>query len=765
MVSARCLFLVGSIVAALVMASTPAPAADPAGEHVHGGRYLGLKLAQVRLETAEQLDALRRLGVVILDCQQGVGPLDVVADDRQIEALGKLGVPLRIMHDDVQALVDRERRPSSGRDAFDDFFLDFHPYDTGPVNIVWYLGELTQRYPALASLVDVGTTLEGRTIWGLRITSGGGDKPAVVYFGAEHAREWVTTTAPTYFATYLLENYGGDPTVTDLVDNVEFFLIPVLNVDGFIYTWTDYRLWRKNRRDNGDGSFGVDLNRNWAEGWGGPGSDSWPDSNIYRGPAPFSEPETQVLRDFFFDHPNVRASLDIHSYSQLILWPYGYTPAYPPDQEYYLAVGTELQSLIAAVHGRYYSIGTVYHGIYPASGVSLDWTYAALDLLSYTFELRPTSGNPGFELPPDQIIPNNQEILPALLYVADSEWVRAAIRIETPFGLPTTMTTGAETPVIVKLFEQTEAIVPGSAVCYYRYAPGATFSQAPFQDIGSNIYWADLPATNCWAAPEFYISVTGDGGTVQTYPRGAPADGTLSAIMESFSGAFYTESLDLDPGWQTEGDWAFGQPTGGGGAQGGPDPSGGHLGGNVYGYNLNGDYASDLPELHLTGPAIDCTGQTGVTLVYYRWLGVGDPAADRAEVQVSNDGANWVTVWENTAEVTDYGWVRQELDISAVADDQATVTLRWTMGATDGGLQYCGWNIDDVRLTSVECQGIRGDHDGGGTIDLADYAAFEPCLTGPAGGVPPGCTVFDFFDDLHIDLADYAAFQAAYDGF
>ncbi|MCP4251624.1 MAG: hypothetical protein GY778_31690 [bacterium] len=761
---ARCSILVAAFAAVLVMGPASALADDPATGHVHGGRYLGLKLVNVHLETAEQLDALRRLGVVILNCHQGVGPLDVVADDGQIDALRNLGVPLRIEHDDVQALIDRERRPSPGRDAFDDFFLDYHPYDTGRGSIVWYLHELVKRHPYLASLVDVGTTLEGRTIWGVRISNGGGDKPGVVYFGGQHAREWVTTTTPSYFATYLLDKYGTDPTVTDLVDNVEFLLIPVFNVDGFIYAWTDYRLWRKNRRDNGGGSFGVDLNRNWAEGWGGPGSDAWPDSNVYRGTAPFSEPETQALRDFFINHPNARASLDIHSYSQKILWPYGYTPAFSPDQEYYLAVASELQSLIAAVHGRYYSMGTVYHGIYPASGVSVDWTYAERGLLSYTFELRPISGTPGFELPPEEIIPNNEEILTALLHLADSDWVRAAIRIETPFGLPATVTTGTATSIIVRLFEQTEAIVPGSAVCKYRYDPAAPFTQVPFQEVGANYYRADLPPTNCWASPEFYISVTGDGGTVQTYPRGAPSEGTMSALVESHSATFFDEPLDVDPGWQTEGDWAFGQPTGGGGAQGGPDPTGGHLGGSVYGYNLNGDYANDLSELHLTGTAIDCTGQTGVTLVYYRWLGVGDPVADRAFVRVSNDGAIWATVWQNTAEVTDYGWVRQEIDIAAVADDQATVYLRWTMGATDAALQYCGWNIDDVSLTSVECQGLKGDHDGGGTIDLADYAAFAPCLTGPDGGVPPGCTVFDFIDDRDIDLADYAEFQAAYDG-
>ncbi len=161
-------------------------------------------------------------------------------------------------------------------------------------------------------------------------------------------------------------------------------------------------------------------------------------------------------------------------------------------------------------------------------------------------------------------------------------------------------------------------------------------------------------------------------------------------------------AMDSDPGWNTEGQWAFGQPTGGGGSHGGPDPSAGFTGANVYGFNLLGDYPNNLPERHLTSAAVDCSGLYGSRLKFRRWLGVEDPQYDHASVRVSADGSEWTTVWTNDAEIADFAWTEMDLDIGAVADGEPTVYLRWTMGTTDGGWTYCGWNIDDVEILGVQ---------------------------------------------------------------
>jgi hypothetical protein len=169
--------------------------------------------------------------------------------------------------------------------------------------------------------------------------------------------------------------------------------------------------------------------------------------------------------------------------------------------------------------------------------------------------------------------------------------------------------------------------------------------------------------------------------------------------------------LDTDPGWTTEAAWAYGVPSGGGGQYGGPDPTSGHTGSYVYGYNLAGDYTNNMPEYHLTSAALDCSNLQAVTLKFWRWLGVEQPAYDHAYVRVSNDNVNWTTVWQNGATITDAAWGLQEYDISAVADDQATVYLRWTMGATDGSWLYCGWNIDDIEVWGLQRSSISATPD------------------------------------------------------
>jgi len=157
-------------------------------------------------------------------------------------------------------------------------------------------------------------------------------------------------------------------------------------------------------------------------------------------------------------------------------------------------------------------------------------------------------------------------------------------------------------------------------------------------------------------------------------------------------------NMNTNPGWSTEGLWAWGQPAGGGGQYGGPDPTSGATGSNVIGYNLAGDYENNLPERHLTTAAIDCSNYEEVSVRFQRWLGVEVSTYDHAYFRVSNNGSTWTTLWQNTVQVADTSWSQQTFDISAYADGQPTVYLRWTIGTTDGSWQFCGWNIDDVQL-------------------------------------------------------------------
>jgi hypothetical protein len=220
----------------------------------------------------------------------------------------------------------------------------------------------------------------------------------------------------------------------------------------------------------------------------------------------------------------------------------------------------------------------------------------------------------------------------------------------------------------------------------------------------------------------------------------------------------YSYPLDSDPGWSTEGQWAFGQPTGGGTHHG--DPVGGCTGDNVYGYNLTGDYANNMSVYYLTTTAINCRDLRATELRFQRWLGVERSPFDNATVEVSADGSNWTPLWANpTSTVSDSSWSPMSLNISAVADGESTVYVRWSMGPTDHFTTYPGWNIDDVEIWGVVVPQCPGDLDGDGDIDLTDLSMLLAHY-----GMTSGASYADgdLDGDGDVDLDDLAALLAVY---
>lgn len=276
-----------------------------------------------------------------------------------------------------------------------------------------------------------------------------------------------------------------------------------------------------------------------------------------------------------------------------------------------------------------------------------------------------------------------------------------ALKISLLGPAPAIIPPGSQTALVVNISGLIEDMVPGSAFLHYR------FSNGPFQSMamtpqGGNEYIANLPATICGDHPQFYFSAEGTVSGMITLPYNAPA--TLFSSQVGHEIDILNEPLDTDPGWDREGMWAFGHPNGGGGAYGFPDPISGFTNLNVFGYNLNGDYENSISELHLTTPALDCSEANTVSLSFMRWLGVEDPEYDHAYVRISADGVIWDTIWENASEITDNNWRKLTYDITPYAANQSQIYLRWTMGVTDGSWQYCGWNIDDVRVSTVVCE-------------------------------------------------------------
>jgi len=236
--------------------------------------------------------------------------------------------------------------------------------------------------------------------------------------GGQHAREWIGHATVAYITEQLLSQYATNPIVKAILDEIQFVIVPVVNVDGYVFTWGSNRLWRKNRRANTGGSFGVDLNRNWDDHWGGEGSSSNPTSDTYHGTAPFSEPETKAVSVYYQQNGPYAGAIDYHSYSQLILRPYGWTTQLPPNDAESKLVGDGIRDHILSVHRVQYTSEPSWQ-LYYTAGTAQDWFYAAgKALLAYTIELRDT-GTYGFQLPPAQIIPTGEENWAAFLYFAD----------------------------------------------------------------------------------------------------------------------------------------------------------------------------------------------------------------------------------------------------------------------------------------------------------------------------------------------------------
>jgi murein tripeptide amidase MpaA len=391
--------------------------ASPAAAQPVRARYDGHQVVRVTITGERDLERMRALSDDVWSEHVGVGrPADFRIRPESRPALEASGLAYQVVVDDVQALIDQERARLQAPVEGGPWFDNYKDLDA----IHERLRALAEMRPDLARRVLIGRSSERRTIRGLRISSaaGGACKPAMVFVATQHAREWITPMVTMYLAEALITRYDTDPVIKDLVDRVEFFIVPVANPDGYAYTWSVDRLWRKNRRDlEGSSCFGVDLNRNWGHGWGlDSGSSGQPCIDTYRGPAPFSEPETAALRDFIRARPQVRYQHDMHSYGQLLLAPWGYTNALPPGHSTFQALGAALAQAIQAVHGKVYAHGPAYTTIYPASGVSSDWAWGAANAYSFGFELRGQPG--GFILPPDQIVPNAEEILPAALHLA-----------------------------------------------------------------------------------------------------------------------------------------------------------------------------------------------------------------------------------------------------------------------------------------------------------------------------------------------------------
>jgi len=387
------------LLAAVAATSAGEPAADGPVDAV---RFDGDRVVRVEIDSAETLRLMLRVSPDPWSHRFAIGAAgDFRVPADRWEDFRRLGLDHEVMIEDVQAIIDAQAAARELEGPAGTFFGQYRRYD----EVMTFIDDLAAERPDLAEVVDLGDSLQGRAIRGLRITGPGTEtKPGLVFNGCQHAREWVTVMAMCYIADRLVGEYDVDADVRAIVDRREIWIIPIVNPDGYVYTWTTNRLWRKNRA----APSGVDLNRNWSYEWGGRGSSGRETSEVYRGPYEFSEPETRAVARLFEDHPSIVAHVDVHCYSQLVLQPWGFTIDLPEDHDRFETLGAEMAAAMGAVDDKVFRHGPAYTTIYPAAGIMSDWTYGRRRAWGLSYELR-DRGQFGFLLPPDQIVVGSEE--------------------------------------------------------------------------------------------------------------------------------------------------------------------------------------------------------------------------------------------------------------------------------------------------------------------------------------------------------------------
>ena len=303
-------------------------------------------------------------------------------------------------------------------------------------------------------LIRIGTSYEGRDIQALRVgvraSSDRESRKTIVVSGGSHAREWISTSTVNYIAYKFITEYGRSKDVTDLLERFEFVFVPSLNPDGYVYTFEHDRLWRKNRQ-NTSLLFctGLDLERAYGFEWSGDVYKDNPCSESFAGGAPFEANEARQFADWARTETENKNNkivgfLDLHSYSQQVLYPYAFScTSAPPSLENLEELAIGLAKAIRTTNGEVYGVTSACEGSVPepmdkgsiasfddqaqakelrsqrgsAGGSALDWFYHELKVpYTYQLKLRDT-GSYGFLLPSENIVPTGKEAFKAVEYL------------------------------------------------------------------------------------------------------------------------------------------------------------------------------------------------------------------------------------------------------------------------------------------------------------------------------------------------------------
>lgn len=382
-------------------------------------RYDGYRLYRVLPQRSDHLQLLAKLevestGLVYLDAISSPGNYVSIlvapeAVDGFLEILRNHKIIHELAEENFQHILDTERVELRKTSATS---YDWTGYHTLNETYDW-LESLAKNHPNQVEVLLGGRTYEGRQIRGVKVSFKSGNK-GIFLEGGIHANEWISPAMATYILNEILTN--SEPNIRSLVERFDWYIFPHFNPDGYVYTHTTDRLWRKTR-SKGLVCDGADPNRNWGFRWMEIGASKEECSSNFGGKTEFSEVEAKSLSEYLLTlKGKIHTYISFHAHGQLLMYPYAAIKENAPNHEHLQRIGEAAVRALSKRYGTQYTLGSTYEVIYPAAGSSPDWVYSTLNVpVVFTYELRPLKSSNGFILPSSQILPSGLETFDSLL--------------------------------------------------------------------------------------------------------------------------------------------------------------------------------------------------------------------------------------------------------------------------------------------------------------------------------------------------------------
>jgi len=739
-----------------------------------------LRLVRLQASPAEAAVLARELALDLAAVLPD-GGVQLIADDADLAALAARGLRWTVEREDLEAFYAGRLLQGAALAQQPPAALGaglVPPFAQGAMGGYWtydqvvsVLDQLHAQHPDIVGAKQaIGTSVQGRTLWAVKVSDDvdvDEAEPEARFDALHHAREPQGMQAALWFLLFLAEGHGSDPLATYLVDARETWFVPVVNPDGYVHNQSTSPggggLWRKNRRNNGDGTFGVDPNRNYPFQWGhdDAGSSPFTSAEDYRGPFAASEPEVSAMLAFLLAR-DFRTSLSIHTYSDLWLLPYGYADVAPDNLAQYLEVGA------TCVEANGYALGSVPDLLYPANGGTIDWEEGVQDTLA----MSPEIGGPedGFWPPTSRIVPLAEENLPGLQAVAlaAGAWVRVLqVELVDEGDGDGAFEGGEDVGLVVTLRNSGRAATAGAvtaALAASGTGASVTDGAHDFGPLG-----AFAGADNAAAPLRIALAPELTGATV-----GWQLDVSYEGWTQALSGSFVAgtvrtllvDDLETDFGWTagvpgddaTSGAWVRGDPVGT--TSGGPvapaDDATPGAGTQAYVTGNGGGSAGsddvDNGRTTLVSPVFDLSDMGPAVLGWSRWYVDQTVNDDPFVAEASADGAAWSPL-ESVAHQGP-AWQAVSHPLPGALAQGAGLRVRWVASdepnnsLVEAGVDDFVLRVHDARARAL----VWGAPELGGT--LAFNVAGEPgaSVTWLASAFPGFLQVPSISGPLLLDL-------------